>query len=274
MLRRSFVGILALVAVPALWAARGTTSVSDANAIYNSTFAASPGSGPFTIAFWFQSGNLSPAPTYLVEGGRSNQQWAVIYGYTAGEIELYVYGNSAPRVSSSITISDKNWHHIAYRKAASGASSWDKFLDGVQTNINPSINFSLPNFTDFFTFNADNYQAPCVCDLGDVVFYNSALTNAQIQALAAGSHPTVNSNMLIYWPLEGTTSPEPDASGNNHPGTVAGNVIEVADPPYSTGGTVTVSVAPPSVSLGQNQTQQFTATVTGSSGTPTWSISP
>ncbi len=275
MRRQLCVALLAVVGLPVLWAARGTTSASSANAIFNSTFAVPASNGAFSVAFWFKSGNLNPSPAYLVEGGQACNQWAVIYGYTPGKIEFYVCGNSSSRQNSSITISDTGWHHIAYRKSAAGASSWDKFLDGVKTNINPSISFSLPSISDFFTFIADNHAAPCVCSLGDVVFYNAALTDAQIQALAAGNHPTVGPNMLLYWPLSGTSSPEPDASGNNHPGTVQGNVIQVPDPPYATGGTVSVSVSPSSIALSASQTQQFTATVTGSSNTAVnWSLSP
>jgi hypothetical protein len=84
MLRRLIVVMLALAALPAVWAARGTTSPASANAIFNSSFAAPANSGPFTVAFWFKSGNLTQAQTYLVEGGQSNSQWAVIYGYAPG----------------------------------------------------------------------------------------------------------------------------------------------------------------------------------------------
>ena len=279
-MRRGFIHLcisaLILVSFPSLWAARGTTSASNSNGIVNTSYGPLASSnGPFTIAFWFKSGNINPAPSYLVEAGRAGSQWAVIYGYTSGQIEFYD-GNATVRQNTGITIPDTNWHHIAYRLNASGVAQWDKFLDGVKTSINTSISFTLPATNgDFFTFIADNFQAPCVCSMGDVVVYNSALADATIQGLAAGNRPSLTPTPLVYWPLAGTSNPEPDASGNNHPGTVDGSVIQVPDPPYSSGTSVGISVSPTSASLSVNQAQPFTATVTGSSNTAvTWSVSP
>jgi hypothetical protein len=223
-----------LITIPTAQAARGTTSLSDANAIANTSYAPlSDSAGPFTIAFWFQSGNVNPGPSYIAEGHSfGGEQWAVIYGYTSQQIEFFD-GNGAVRLNSGITIGDTNWHHVAYRKGASGASSWDKFLDGVKTNISPSMVFSLPPLSSFYTFNADNFVAPCLCSLGDLVFYNSALLDSEILSLAQGARPpALTEQSALYWPLEGASSPEPDASGNNHSGTILGNVVQVPDPPY------------------------------------------
>ena len=256
--------------------ARGTTSASTSNAILNTSYMPLSGStGPFTIAFWFQSGNTSSGQTYLLEGGHSNSQWAVIYGYTPGQIEFFT-GNAAVRQGTGIPISDTNWHHIAYRLNGSSTTEWDKFLDGVKTAINTSIDFALPSASGgFYAFNSDNAAAPCWCSLGDVVIYNSALSDASVQSLAAGNHPSQSPDPVLYWPLLGTSNPEPDASGNNNPGTVQGSVIQVPGPPYASGQSgVTVSVSPSSVTLGAGQAQQFTATVTGSSNTSViWSLS-
>jgi hypothetical protein len=247
MLARLCISTALLVALPTAWAARGTTSVSSANAIVNTSYGPLSGSaGPFTIAFWFQSGNVNSGPTYLAEG-YGGAQWAVIYGYSSGQIEFYT-GDPNIRLNTGITISDVNWHHVVYRKSAAGVSSWDKFLDGVKTNINPSIDFSLPSVDSFWTFNANNSAAPCLCSLADMVLYNSALSDSEILSLAQGSRPpSLTEQPVLYWPLEGTSSPEPDASGNNHPGTILGNIIQVPDPPYSSGGS---GPPPPGTSTG------------------------
>jgi len=201
----------------------------------NSTYGPLTGSGgPFTIAFWFQSGNVNAGPSYLAEGHEAGQ-WAVIYGFTSHQIEFYT-GDPTIRQNTGITISDSHWHHVAYRKSAAGSSSWDKFLDGAKTTINSSIAFSLPPVNTFYTFNADNFLAPCECSLADLVLYNSALSDTEVQSLALGSRPpSLVEQPALYWPLEGTSSPEPDASGNHNPGTILGNVAPVPDPPYSVG---------------------------------------
>src|SRR5262249_47900951 len=135
--------------------ARGASTLSGSNVIQNTSYGPlSNSTGPFTIAFWFQSGNVNPPPSYVVEGSGSGQ-WAVIYGYTSQQLEFYT-GNSSVRQNSGITITDTNWHHIAYRMSASGSGSWDKFLDGVKTTINSSIAISMPQVSSFLALNAGN----------------------------------------------------------------------------------------------------------------------
>jgi hypothetical protein len=227
--------VLVSFLTPPLQAARGTSIAASGNAISNGSYGPlSAGSGPFTIAFWFKSGNLNPPPTYIIEGaGVHSAQWSVIYGYSSQQIEFFTTAGAAVRASTGITITDLGWHHIAYRKSASGTSAWDKFLDGVKTPINEAISFSLPVVNSFYTFNADNGQAPCQCSMADVLVYNSALSDAELQALAAGALPNQALVPLLYWPLSGISNVEPDASGNNHTGAVHGNVFHVAPPPYS-----------------------------------------
>ena len=58
--------------------------------IQNTSFGPLSGSnGPFTIAFWFKSGAMNPNPSYLVDAEGASSQWAVIYGYSANQIEFY-----------------------------------------------------------------------------------------------------------------------------------------------------------------------------------------
>ena len=45
--------------------------------------------GLFTIAFWFQSGNVNRGQSCILEAFGSGQQWSVIYGYTPQQIEFY-----------------------------------------------------------------------------------------------------------------------------------------------------------------------------------------
>ena len=67
--------------------------------------------------------------------------------------------------------------------------------------------------------------------IADVALWSTALSAAQIAALASGyrANHIAPQNMLVYWPIVGT-SPEPDRSGNNINGTVTGTTV-VADPP-------------------------------------------
>ena len=66
----------------------------------------------------------------------------------------------------------------------------DKFVDGVKTPINGSINFSLGTMTRFYAFNIENL-APCNCSLSDIVIYDTSRPDQEIANLAAGTHPAV-----------------------------------------------------------------------------------
>jgi hypothetical protein len=210
--------------------ARGTSGYASGNAIQNTGFGPLSGSnGPFTIAFWFKSGGLNPNPSYVLDAETpGGSQWAVIYGYNSNQLEFY--GNDpAIRPGTGVTISDTNWHHIAYRKSAAGAAAWDKFVDGVKTPINASINFTFGALTRFYAFNIENL-APANCSLMDVVIYDTARPDSEIANLASLHHPAASPVPVLYWPLSGTGSLENDASGNGHPGTVVGAVNPVAGP--------------------------------------------
>ncbi len=173
--------------------------------------------------------------------GYGGGQWSVIYGYTPQEIEFYT-GNPAVRQNAGITIGDTNWHHIAYRKSAPGGSSWDKFLDGVKTEVSASINFTLPPVLSLYALNADNAQALCYCGLADVALYSSALADTEIQSLAGGSRPSsLAESPVLYSPMTGA-SPEPDDSGNIIPARLQRSISTGASPPYQ--GTVTVTLPP------------------------------
>jgi len=267
-------GSIQSVAGPPYLPAAGRTVASNSptnSVVENTSFGPlSNSNGPFTVAFWFQSLNTSPSNSYVLQGyGSASSQWAVIYGFTAQQIEFFT-GNAAVRQNTQIPITDGKWHHIAYRKSASGSSSWDRFLDGVKTNINPSINFTLPAVSGFYAFNDAIEQALCYCSLADIALYSSALADTEIQSLAQGARPpSLSESPVLYWPLSGTAL-EPDNSGNNHPGTIVGNIPTTPPPPYS--GSVTVT--PTNATLLLPGSQQFTATVTGGSSTVTWFVSP
>lgn len=240
---RSALASLSASNAAALGTGRGTSSANSSNYLQQSSGISllSASNGPFTIAFWFKSGDITQTNTYLIEEGAADQ-WAIIYGFAANLVEFFAvpFGGSDPRAgtASGILISDTNWHHIAYRKAASGASAWDYFLDGVKTSISSSINFTLPTIStsELTLFNADNFAAPVKAGLGDLSVYTSALSDAQVQSLAVGNHPS--GSPAAYFPLFGSQSPELDAAGNGYSLTVNGSVPQVSGPPYINSATV------------------------------------
>lgn len=184
--------------------------------------------GPFTLVFWFKAASLGQSNTYIwqtaVDAGGG--QIAAIFEFVDDTIEFYCdnFGGSDPRPSSGIVVPDTNWHHIAYRKDNSGASAWDKFLDGSKTSISASINFttsigsSSGNEVTWFAANGGSTPvAECAASLAEFGFlWHTALSDSDIANLANGSvslATLVNSDEP-YYPLCGVTSPEPDFTGS------------------------------------------------------------
>lgn len=192
--------------------------------------------GPFTICFWFRSNDVSQSQKYLIEGYYTGH-WAIIYNYVSNTIEYYQTTDANPRTNSGISVSDTDWHHVAYRKAASGASAWDKFLDGVKTQISASINFTTPNTTSFITFSATSNLNRLNGQLAEMIIILGALSDADIAALAQGFRGAHLSNIVggatarIYWPLLGLHSPETEWANNYQNGTVNGTIVYSDDPP-------------------------------------------
>jgi hypothetical protein len=150
--------------------------------------------GAFTVAFWIKANSLTGTPNSYVFGdgnsGDATPQWAVIYGFVAGTVEVYSPQSSGnARTGSQIALPDTGWHHVAYRRAASGSAEWAMFLDGVKTVINASINVSLgvaANLNRFTLFDSSASGNGFPGALQDVGFWNRALTDAEILQLVAG----------------------------------------------------------------------------------------
>ncbi len=217
--------------------------------------------GPFTFAFWVKPATLAQSNTYLTQSFSfdvNNKQIACIFGFVANQVEFYSNGftGTDPRTSSGLTLPDLNWHHVCYRKAASGASAWDKFLDGVKTSINSSISFTLPALatTTWFTlFAANNWSggvnvpaAWFAGSLAEVMSDKTAWTDAQIARLSRGTPARrIGPRPEFLWELRGTASPEPERASSFASLAIGGGVTAGDSAPvrYQTPARVSVLVA-------------------------------
>ena len=95
---------------------RAVANSSSGNVSINNTAFGplSASNGPFTVAFWFKSSDLTPAPSYIMEELRRGfgAQWSVIYGYAPQQIEFYT-GNAVVRQNSGIAVT--GWRMASYR---------------------------------------------------------------------------------------------------------------------------------------------------------------
>lgn len=151
--------------------------------------------GPWTIAFWFRPTTLSASQCYIynerVVG--STAQLGVIWEYTANTVELYAvyYTGTDPRTGSGLTINDTAWHHVAYRKAASGTAEYAKFLDGVKTVIDAGATTVFGSFTVTRVLASINMSGVMVNftpgEMAQLLVATRALSDGEIAQLAAGA---------------------------------------------------------------------------------------
>ena len=88
--------------------------------------------GPFTISFWMKSANINQTNRYMISrASGGDNDYSVIYGYTSQSLEFYSgrFSGTNPRTGSSITITDTNWHHIAYSYRP---GEWSGYRDGAR----------------------------------------------------------------------------------------------------------------------------------------------
>lgn len=244
----------------------GRTWSSDPDCLHDLATGLTPGHGVGrTVALWTRrTGNG-------VSGlGRQVQ---VLDG--AGIVELIVFNADGNKVKAQTgyatnteTRNDypslNDWHHYAYRYTytapVSLASTADIFEDGsaVGSQIAAAGSGAADASGDIGEIHIGNdpthgrsYQG----DLAHFAIWSRELTAAEIASLAGGTNPLDihPDDLLIYLPIYGDVSPEPDASGNGHSFTINGTIPQSGTDP---------TVNPPTAS------DPFDDDFTGTDGNP------
>jgi len=131
----------------------------------------------FAILMRFKAKATNQTSKYLLSklnSGGTDNNYSLLYEYAADSVEFYAggYTGSNPRTSSGLTISDTNWHAIAYRY---NGTEWAKWLDGSKTTISASISFSLAtggtNSLYIGSFSAAANRTSCCID--DISIYSN-----------------------------------------------------------------------------------------------------
>jgi len=189
---------------------------------------------PFTVAFWFKSLDTAQTNRQVVVW---NNYLQIRYGRTSSggfsqlEFSDFSFFGTDPKVGSQITITDTNWHHIAYRYGGTGGA-YVMFVDGVKTVINAACNIALGAGTGNTQVGGFPNSEVLHGSLARLIFSNTtAFTDAQILALATSGAATGISGVTGYWLLDGNNSPEPESapSPNANSLTVTGTT-QVAGP--------------------------------------------
>lgn len=142
----------------------------------------------FSTAFWFK-GTAGGAFIGQDEGSGTTPKWFVDYGYlNPGVFNLHLNGNPNLVVLSSNSVSPSNsdWHSFALVK---DGALFSFFLDGTAIGTQANT-YSIPNPAAPLTIGFAESTVPSFNGLLDeIVFYNRALTLAEVQQLAAIPEP-------------------------------------------------------------------------------------
>lgn len=139
--------------------------------------------------------------------------------------------------STTNTVSTGSWQNCGFAYDRGATANDPVFvLDGTNETV---IEIATPTGTAVAgddrlrigeTGNAgDDYNGR----MAFVAIWNVALSVNEIQVMNRGVNPFVirHENLILYWPLWGNQSPEPDYSGNGENGTLAGTTKGIDNPP-------------------------------------------
>lgn len=211
----------------------GATSMhldTPSSAVYNQLAA-------FTYALWFYSSDATKSSQLFLKDPDNTQinNLTVSPGSAGNQvIQALAFGKAAGgSARSSTQFAVNQFHHIGVTfDSTAGSKEPRLYLDGIEVSYSSQSAFSgsLANDTTqglrfgFSTF--DDGSTPCFGNQAENVVYNRALTPTEMLALASsttGASGIAAANLVGYWHLCGTMSPEPDSSGNGNSAIVSSN---------------------------------------------------
>ncbi|MER8431383.1 LamG domain-containing protein [Mesorhizobium caraganae] len=148
------------------------------------------------FAFWMKTtqATANALPAALWARATSRHGSGFVLNNTAGKILAQGYDSSTPRmlVSSTTTVNDGNWHHVALNFDTQNGGSNTLFIDGRQeATANSSAAWPI-NFTgELFLGSAPTFWPSYVGDLAELgLWFNRKLDAAEIAALAKAFSPS------------------------------------------------------------------------------------
>lgn len=248
-----------------------------------SALSAISGKNYLAIGFWVKT-TFAADDDMLLElsaNANSNAGGVMILGNESGANKVLIKSTltSTQAPESQFTApSDNVWHHLLFDMdlaSPGGGYDYNLFIDGVAQTRTAGANISTAGdtFGSYVLNVMSRNGASLFADgaLADLCIWNPATPMTAVEAgnLAAGARAnTVRSGeILYYWPLSGTSSPEPASVGG-----ISLNVtgsVQTTDPDA-------FSSAPLSVNAGADQAiytgqvANISATASGGSGTKTY----
>lgn len=130
------------------------------------------------------------------------------------------------------TLSTGIWYQMGF--TINGAAGGIGYVNGAQDGATGGAGIAIASITGNTLIGADSSAANTGWNgrIADAAIWNTALTLAEMAALAKGARPyQIRRGSLVgYWPLDGLSSPEPDLSGNVNNGALTGTSLASGPP--------------------------------------------
>jgi hypothetical protein len=161
------------------------------------------------LAFWIRTtqATVNACPWYFAALAASNDGVLFLLNNTAGKISAYskISAGDSIILTSTTSVNDGNWHHIAYNWQNGSGSSAALFVDGVQEATGTQSRawaFSAIAATFFGDAN-DVFWSSYVGDIAEAAAWNRKLTADEVVSLAKRFAPTriARPSLQWYWPL-------------------------------------------------------------------------
>ena len=174
---------------------------------------------PFTICCWMRTMSFAQGCFFGAQNTATTARFGLFLADSGGtlrcQVRFYDDGNAGTTRTGDVVVNDNTWRHVAV----------------VRDPVADTINLYLNGVLDASASGSDDTTGTCTlgsrdlalgsnhtgttwstwltCQLEDVGVWSSALTTAQVQALAADTRlhcPAINvGNLLRHWPLQGLT---------------------------------------------------------------------
>jgi hypothetical protein len=183
---------------------------------------------PYTLAGWFNDAGTGAAYGSLI----IPQAGPGIWPKNNQTMSYYDSGGHLDPAPTGFV--NNTWNHAA--QVGDGSAS-QGYLNGATNGATFGTGTLAPLTTASITWTTgtDTANDNLVGSTADIAIWQAALTASEIKALSLGARPnTIRSTaLLLWWPLDGLQSPEPDLSGNAHNGTVNGAAAPAFGPPIA-----------------------------------------
>jgi hypothetical protein len=199
------------------------------------------------LACWFRVDDLAANYEFIQidTPGESNYQALIKYDAGVGGLTFLQRNSNGSDIAEAgtggggdpvIPTTSGVWHHVAMTWDGSTLAA---YVDGVQVRTKSGTPGTRGTWTDLNV-------GPCLGDLQDAVFYNAALSAAEIAALYSARLPKRRNNLLVHLPCFPGSNRIVDYSGLGNNFTATGSPADssVVPPPAGWGSGRAILVVP------------------------------